>query len=224
MPPAAFEMSTRRVVEAPLVARHQRDPRAPFRETSRGRRARSRSTHPSRWRAYRSAPSWPDRATIEPLGTALRGVVNRSSPPRCTRVVHACVWHPSGPTVPRRRGGRERSGAMTTQSDVYELADEYVERFAALDPLAATGRGHHRPRPRDDRLLARRHRRARRARPCDVAHARRPRASRPTPTASPPARCENGSSSRSKSTMPASASATSGFSVARYRAFGWSST
>ncbi len=30
---------------------------------------------------------------------------------------------------------------MTNRSDVYELADAYVERFAALDPLAATGEG-----------------------------------------------------------------------------------
>jgi uncharacterized protein (DUF885 family) len=30
---------------------------------------------------------------------------------------------------------------MTTKSDVYELADSYVERFAALDPLGATGEG-----------------------------------------------------------------------------------
>jgi uncharacterized protein (DUF885 family) len=30
---------------------------------------------------------------------------------------------------------------MTTKSDVYELADTYVERFAALDPLGATGEG-----------------------------------------------------------------------------------
>ena len=30
---------------------------------------------------------------------------------------------------------------MTTRSDVYELADAYVERFAALDPLTATGEG-----------------------------------------------------------------------------------
>jgi uncharacterized protein (DUF885 family) len=30
---------------------------------------------------------------------------------------------------------------MTTRSDVYDLADAYVERFAALDPLTATGEG-----------------------------------------------------------------------------------
>ncbi|MEX1006679.1 MAG: DUF885 domain-containing protein [Acidimicrobiia bacterium] len=30
---------------------------------------------------------------------------------------------------------------MTTRSDVYELADAYVERFAALDPLSATSEG-----------------------------------------------------------------------------------
>jgi len=30
---------------------------------------------------------------------------------------------------------------MTSRSDVYDLADAYVERFAALDPLAATGEG-----------------------------------------------------------------------------------
>ena len=58
---------------------------------------------------------------------------------------------------------------MSTESDVYELADAYVERFAALDPLARHRRGHHRARPRDDRLLARRHRRARRARPRHAA-------------------------------------------------------
>src|SRR5262245_17750632 len=30
---------------------------------------------------------------------------------------------------------------MARASSVYELADEYVERFAALDPLAASGEG-----------------------------------------------------------------------------------
>ena len=75
---------------------------------------------------------------------------------------------------------------MTTESDVYELADAYVERFAALDPLAATGEGitgHDHEMtdysPDGDR-------RARRARPRHAARARRRRRSRPTPTASPP--------------------------------------
>ena len=30
---------------------------------------------------------------------------------------------------------------MSQSSPVYELADAYVERFAALDPLSATGEG-----------------------------------------------------------------------------------
>ena len=93
---------------------------------------------------------------------------------------------------------------MSAQSDVYELADEYVERFAALDPLGATGEGitghdhemtDYSPDGIDERAE---HDRA-------TLRARRGReTSTPMPTASPPARCENGSSSRSRSTTPAS--------------------
>ena len=84
-------------------------------------------------------------------------------------------------------------------SPVYDLADHYVERFAALDPLAATGEGigghdHEMTDFSPDGA-------AERAELDRATLARStPRSCRPTPTASPPRGCANGSSSRSPST------------------------
>ena len=60
--------------------------------------------------------------------------------------------------------GRFRSEAPMT-SPVYELADALRRALRRARPARGDGRGHHRPRPRDDRLLPRRRRRTRRARP-----------------------------------------------------------
>ena len=48
-------------------------------------------------------------------------------------------------------------------SEVFDIADRYVDAYAALDPIAATGAGHRRPRRRAHRLLARRRRGTRRS-------------------------------------------------------------
>ena len=75
---------------------------------------------------------------------------------------------------------------MTDPSPVFDLADRYVERFAALDPLAATGEGigghdHEMTDYSPDG-----ERRARRARPRHAARARRARPTDATPSGSPP--------------------------------------
>ena len=58
---------------------------------------------------------------------------------------------------------------------VYELADTVRRALRRARPARGDGRGHHRPRPRDDRLLPRRDRRTGRARPRHAARARRHR-------------------------------------------------
>ena len=48
-----------------------------------------------------------------------------------------CMWQPAGPSLPTCRG----AVTMPNPSPVFQLADHYVERFAALDPVSATGEG-----------------------------------------------------------------------------------
>src|SRR5207253_422190 len=50
------------------------------------------------------------------------------------------VRHAAGSTVSHLRSPRQQECELMS-SPVYDLADRYVERFAALDPLAATGEG-----------------------------------------------------------------------------------
>ena len=108
---------------------------------------------------------------------------------------------------------------MSTKSDVYELADSYVERFAALDPLGATGEGitghdhemtDYSPDGIDERAPAR---------PCHAAGARPPAdITNDADRIAAGALRERLELPCSRSTMPANACATSAFSGARCRA------
>ena len=141
---------------------------------------------------------------------------------------------PAGPAVPRVRARPRNSGgdakddrpmAGTTRVRCLRtgpLAEHYVERFAALDPLAATVRGHRRARPRDDRLLPRRHRGARRARPRRRCARSPPSALETTPTASPPRCCASTSTLALEAARRGRATCgTSACSAARSRVSAW---
>ena len=102
----------------------------------------------------------------------------------------ARVWQPAGPTVPPRTSSR-RPNTERARDDAPSLPctsspTHYVERFAALDPLAATGEGiaghdHEMTDFSPDGIDERAEHDRATLRALDAADDRRP-----TPTASPP--------------------------------------
>ena len=138
---------------------------------------------------------------------------------------------PACPSAPRpacRAYRAAGAGAMSSR-DGSALGGRRARRHVrgalrGARPARGDRRGHPGPRPRDDRLLARRRRGADRARPRHAAGTSTPPTPAPTPTASRPTCCATSSTSEIDHDEPASSSATCASSAARSRASAWRST